>query len=57
MSAFDTDGDPTCPVCGTEMITDGVDTAEGLESCHRCPQCRLVIVVPGLWPDETIPDK
>jgi hypothetical protein len=45
---LDEDG-PTCPACGIEMIADGVDTAEGLESCHRCPRCRLVIVVPGLF--------
>ena len=43
---------PLCPACGTEMTEDGVDTAEGLESCHRCPRCKLVIVVPGLWTDE-----
>ncbi len=42
---------PLCPACGTEMITDGVDTAEGLESCYRCPRCRLVIVIPGLGPE------
>ncbi|SEN32086.1 zf-TFIIB domain-containing protein [Cryobacterium luteum] len=45
----DTAENPICPACGTEMITDGVDTADGLEECHRCPRCRLVIVVPGLW--------
>jgi tRNA(Ile2) C34 agmatinyltransferase TiaS len=43
---------PRCPACGTEMAPDGVDTAEGLESCHRCPRCKLVILVPGLWSDE-----
>ena len=48
---FDTDEPgPPCPACGTEMSPDGVDTAEGLESCHRCPRCKLAIVVPGLWP-------
>ena len=47
----DTDDDLTGPVCGAEMITDGVDTADGLESCHRCRRCGLVIVVPGLWPE------
>jgi hypothetical protein len=36
---------PACPACGTEMSPDGVDTAEGLESCHRCPNCKLVIVI------------
>ncbi|WP_166793282.1 hypothetical protein [Cryobacterium lactosi] len=41
---------PPCPACGTQMSPDGVDTAEGLESCHRCPRCKLAIVVPGLWP-------
>ncbi|WP_198418093.1 sulfatase-like hydrolase/transferase [Cryobacterium sp. TMT4-10] len=45
---FDGDG-LACPACGVEMTEDGVDTAEGLESCHRCPRCRLVVVVPGLW--------
>jgi hypothetical protein len=39
---------PVCPACGTEMTPDGVDTAKGLESCHRCPRCKLVIVLPGL---------
>jgi hypothetical protein len=52
---FDEDGfdepGPPCPACGTEMAPDGIDTAEGLESCHRCPRCKLVIVVPGLWPE------
>lgn len=38
---------PPCPACGVEMQPDGVDTAEGLESCHRCPRCKLVLVVPG----------
>ncbi|WP_161498724.1 hypothetical protein [Microterricola pindariensis] len=38
---------PPCPACGTEMHADGVDTAEGLESCHRCPRCKLVLVIPG----------
>jgi tRNA(Ile2) C34 agmatinyltransferase TiaS len=46
----DWDG-PACPSCGVEMNADGVDTAQGLESCHRCPHCRLVLVVPGLWPE------
>jgi hypothetical protein len=47
---YDVDDDepgPACPACGTEMSPDGVDTAEGLESCHRCPRCKLVIVMPG----------
>jgi len=43
---FDEPG-PPCPACGAEMFPDGVDTAEGLESCHRCPRCKLVIVLPG----------
>jgi hypothetical protein len=38
---------PPCPACGVEMQPDGVDTAEGLESCHRCPRCKLVLVIPG----------
>ncbi len=38
---------PPCPACGTQMQPDGVDTAEGLESCHRCPRCKLVLVIPG----------
>lgn len=38
---------PPCPACGTEMRPDGVDTADGLESCHRCPRCKLVLVIPG----------
>ncbi|MBG6214922.1 MAG: hypothetical protein LH475_10835 [Cryobacterium sp.] len=42
-----TDNALTCPACGSEMITDGVDTADGLEFCHRCPKCRLVIVCPA----------
>ena len=46
----DNDG-PSCPACGAEMTPDGVDTADGLESCHRCPRCKLVILVPGLWPE------
>ena len=46
MTEWELDGDgPLCPVCGIEMLADGVDTAEGLESCHRCPQCKLVVVV------------
>jgi transposase len=49
MEEFALDGDgPLCPACGVGMTPDGVDTAEGLESCHRCPRCKLVIVVPGL---------
>ncbi|WP_166789488.1 MULTISPECIES: hypothetical protein [unclassified Cryobacterium] len=52
MKDFDDDG-PACPACGTEMIPDGVDTADGLEECHRCPRCRLVIVVPGDAPENT----
>ena len=48
--ALDGDG-PACPACGAEMSADGVDTAAGLESCHRCPCCKLVIVIPGLWPE------
>jgi Zn-finger nucleic acid-binding protein len=47
MSDFDDDDGPACPACGTEMIPDGVDTADGMEECHRCPRCRLVIVLPG----------
>ncbi|WP_166787026.1 hypothetical protein [Cryobacterium sinapicolor] len=50
MEDFALDGDgPVCPACGVEMTADGVETAEGLESCHRCPRCNLVVVVPGLW--------
>jgi len=46
MTEWELDGDgPLCPVCGIEMLADGVDTAEGLESCHRCPRCKLVVVV------------
>jgi transposase-like protein len=41
---------PPCPACGSEMTPDGVDTADGLESRHRCPRCKLVIVLSG--PDE-----
>jgi tRNA(Ile2) C34 agmatinyltransferase TiaS len=52
MSAFDDDG-PVCPACGTEMIADGVDTAGGMEECHRCPRCHLVIVLPGEAPGST----
>ena len=48
--SLEADG-PLCPACGAEMTADGVDTAEGLESCHRCPRCKLVVVVPGLWPE------
>jgi hypothetical protein len=29
------------------MTADGVDAAEGLESCHRCPRCKLVVVAMG----------
>ena len=50
MSAFDDDDGPVCPACGTEMIADGVDTADGMEECHRCPRCHLVIVLPGEAP-------
>ncbi|WP_167726495.1 hypothetical protein [Cryobacterium sp. TMT3-29-2] len=50
MEDFALGGDgPVCPACGVEMTADGVETAEGLESCHRCPRCNLVVVVPGLW--------
>ena len=38
---------PPCPACGVEMQPDGVDTVEGLESCHRCPRCKMVLVIPG----------
>jgi tRNA(Ile2) C34 agmatinyltransferase TiaS len=56
MKDFDDDG-PACPACGTEMIPDGVDTADGLEECYRCPRCRLVIVVPGEAPKNTQPHE
>ena len=38
---------PPCPACGVEMQPDAVDTADGLESCHRCPRCKMVLVIPG----------
>ncbi len=51
LAMLESDDDLICPACGAQMIEDGVDTADGLESCHRCPSCRLVIVVPGLLPE------